>query len=302
MRRIIGGRAYDTATAKLLAEASAPLPTNDLRFWHEKIYRTTRGAYFLHGTGGAGTSWAKRNPAGLTPGEDLRPLPLYNAQAWIEKYATEKYESIFGKVEEAGEQGLDGTSLLVARRVAVHVPSNWTPEQRDRARAAVTDTLESDVSRFGGAAVETFTPAVVRNDDGSLTFACGTIMKGGEPREALRLHCTTCTGCAALKSAQDGWAKLALAAGRICEAGGHLPRPDDVDLVAEAIIALDAADGKDRERVARIYAENREDEEPAAPLPAPRTMRGAVLSRKNAKAEAPDLDTRGGPHGMRGRS
>lgn len=101
MRRVIDGKAFDTKTAENLAEATSPHNPGDFHKWTETLYRTPKGAYFLEGEGGALSSWAVPVPGGSGGGADLRLLGLDEAQAWVERYANEEYEGIFGAAEEA---------------------------------------------------------------------------------------------------------------------------------------------------------------------------------------------------------
>jgi hypothetical protein len=97
MRQVIGGKAYDTKTADELASATAGLSTSDPKHWFEKLYRTKEGAYFLAGQGGPMTRWVRPAVGGTTSGgTGIRVLAEKDAQAWVERYANEKYKAIFG--------------------------------------------------------------------------------------------------------------------------------------------------------------------------------------------------------------
>ena len=101
MRRIINGKLYDTETATPLASASSPEGRSDYRYWAEDLYRSKRGAYFLHGRGGALSSWAESAGGNTrTGGEGIRVLTDEQARAWVERYANSSYEAIFGPPEE----------------------------------------------------------------------------------------------------------------------------------------------------------------------------------------------------------
>jgi hypothetical protein len=62
------------------------------RRWYEELYRTPSGTYFLIGTGGSKSHWAR---------EGMRILSAEQAKTWVERWANESYERIFGKVGEA---------------------------------------------------------------------------------------------------------------------------------------------------------------------------------------------------------
>ena len=95
MRKVIDGKAYDTATATLLAEAENPSAdsTDDIRYWAEELYRTPAGRYFLRGNGGPMSGWGS--------GPRIRVLTESAACRWIERWAGSEYEKIFGPAEEA---------------------------------------------------------------------------------------------------------------------------------------------------------------------------------------------------------
>jgi hypothetical protein len=101
MRQVIDGKAYDTSTADKLGEASSILARTDFRHWEEALYRTKRGAYFIAGGGGPMTRWAIPCDKGTSGSEGIKVLTETEARQWVEKYCNDRYEKIFGKVEEA---------------------------------------------------------------------------------------------------------------------------------------------------------------------------------------------------------
>lgn len=102
MRRIIGGRIYDTAKADLIASWESPHNRGDFHWHCERLYRTSKGALFLHGEGGASSPWAEACPDGRGYGEDLRALDQDEAREWLERHGSaDDYEKCFPDVEEA---------------------------------------------------------------------------------------------------------------------------------------------------------------------------------------------------------
>lgn len=97
VRQIIDGKAYDTSTATQLGEAYARAARSDFGWWHETLYRTPKGRYFLAGEGGPASSWAR--PAiggGRIGGEGIRAMSESEAQGWAERYLTAaEYEAIW---------------------------------------------------------------------------------------------------------------------------------------------------------------------------------------------------------------
>lgn len=101
MKKIIGGRCYNTDTAKILGSAGYSHP-GDFSFWLERLYQKKTGEFFLHGIGGAMSKYARS--IGLnewTGGEEIIPLSPKKAQEWAEKHLeVEEFEQLFGEVEE----------------------------------------------------------------------------------------------------------------------------------------------------------------------------------------------------------
>lgn len=103
MKKIIGGKKYNTETAKLVKEYyDYNTPSNDLRFFTEELYLKRTGEFFLHGSGNAGSKYAK--PCGqhtYSGGEGIIPLTINEAKKWAEKnMEVDEYEKVFGEVSE----------------------------------------------------------------------------------------------------------------------------------------------------------------------------------------------------------
>ena len=101
MKKIIGGKSYDTETSEKLAECQYS-NRRDFYFVCETLYRKRNGAYFLHGEGGAASRYAVQIDQNSTgPGERITPLSIKEAQEWTEKYCDgDVYEAIFGAVDD----------------------------------------------------------------------------------------------------------------------------------------------------------------------------------------------------------
>jgi hypothetical protein len=101
MKKIIGGRCYDTDTAKILGSTGYSYP-GDFGFWTERLYHKKTGEFFLYGIGGPLSKYARST--GLNEwsgGEEIRPLSPEEARKWAEKnLETEEFEQLFGEVEE----------------------------------------------------------------------------------------------------------------------------------------------------------------------------------------------------------
>ena len=84
MKTIIDGKRYDTGRAELLAEYTFGY-SSDLRYVSEGLYRTSKGAYFLHAEGGAlskyGVSVGNNS---WEPGNCILPFTQEEAISWLE--------------------------------------------------------------------------------------------------------------------------------------------------------------------------------------------------------------------------
>jgi hypothetical protein len=102
MKQVIEGKTYNTETATCLAEASSNCSTRDYNFWKETLYRTKNGAYFIAGEGGPMSSWSRSTGQNeWSGGSGIRVLTEAEAREWVERYANDEYEEIFGAAEEA---------------------------------------------------------------------------------------------------------------------------------------------------------------------------------------------------------
>lgn len=100
MKKIIGGKVYNTKTAQLLGEWTYSYE-NSFDYEHEKLYKTKKGAYFIYGYGHADSPYAKQNDNGTRePGEDIRLVSEEKAKEIAEQNLDpEDYAKIFD-VEE----------------------------------------------------------------------------------------------------------------------------------------------------------------------------------------------------------
>lgn len=103
MRRIMGGKLYNTESAKRLGFWSNGLGYRDFQHCEETLYRTKSGQYFIHGAGGPMSRYAKSAGQNQwTGGEHIEPVNEEAAKAWAEeKLSADEYISVFGGVEEA---------------------------------------------------------------------------------------------------------------------------------------------------------------------------------------------------------
>lgn len=82
--QVIDGKRYNTETAELLGDRGNGLGLSDFHSWKEWLYRTSKGAYFLAGEGGALSSWSQSSGDGRCAGDGIRPITESEAREWLE--------------------------------------------------------------------------------------------------------------------------------------------------------------------------------------------------------------------------
>lgn len=86
MRKIIDGKLYDTKTAEELHSWSNGYGTSDFHHCYEALYKTPKGALFLHGEGGALSKYAESHGNSRGSGADITPMTREEAMAWLEQH------------------------------------------------------------------------------------------------------------------------------------------------------------------------------------------------------------------------
>lgn len=104
MRKIINGRRYDTATAKLVGTYETGY-IGDFDWLDEKLYQKTTGEFFLSGEGGAKTRWANRTIDGYSGGSGILPLTLDEAREWAEEHLSVKEVENLFRIPSDAETG-----------------------------------------------------------------------------------------------------------------------------------------------------------------------------------------------------
>lgn len=103
MKKIIGGKMYNTETALKIAEWANDLGKGDFEWCREVLYKKIKtGEFFLYGEGGGLSPYAGYYPGGgYTDGKEINPITEDEARKWAEnKLDADEYEEIFGPVEE----------------------------------------------------------------------------------------------------------------------------------------------------------------------------------------------------------
>lgn len=109
IKKVIGGKRYDTKTAKFITSYSNNLGYRDFKHFGEDLYLKKTGEFFLAGEGGPLSKYAKPCPEGVCGSVDIIPLTSDEAKNWVEEYANEFYEDLF-LVEEENQRAF---SLLI---------------------------------------------------------------------------------------------------------------------------------------------------------------------------------------------
>lgn len=125
MKKIIGGKRYDTTTAKLVGTYDTGYIGGFYRRY-EKLYLKATGEFFLAWGGGAKTQRASRTIDGYLSGEGILPLTLDEARKWAEEHLTQaEVEELFQIPKEEVDSGkkiqsfsLSQTAIAGLKRLA----------------------------------------------------------------------------------------------------------------------------------------------------------------------------------------
>ena len=94
MKRTLGGKQYDTETARLLKRHGGDGMV-------ESLYYTKSRQFFLHGTGDKDSRYAKKTRDGFAAGQDIIPLTEDAARAWFEEhYSLTTWNEIMTLIDE----------------------------------------------------------------------------------------------------------------------------------------------------------------------------------------------------------
>lgn len=101
MKKIIGGKRYNTETAKYIGSAQSNCGVTDFKYFEESLYLKKTGEFFLHGEGGPASKYAREFDGSMWGSEKIIPLSLEEAREWGEKYLSpDEYEEVFEVEEE----------------------------------------------------------------------------------------------------------------------------------------------------------------------------------------------------------
>lgn len=102
MKQVINGLLFDTDKAQEVAR-DWDGHASDYHHWHETLYKTKSGRWFLACKGGPMSQHAKKTADGWTGDRYLKPISAPEALAWLERagYAETALEHFSAQIEEA---------------------------------------------------------------------------------------------------------------------------------------------------------------------------------------------------------
>lgn len=101
MKRVIGGKLYNTDTAKIKATYESNHGKNNFEFFSEDLYLKKTGEFFIHGKGGPNSKYCDYFENTRMAGEAIKPLTIEEAKNWAEtNLSVEGYQEVFGDIEE----------------------------------------------------------------------------------------------------------------------------------------------------------------------------------------------------------
>ena len=102
MKKVIGGKLYDTSKAELVGSWDNGRYDDSLNICCEDLYRKRTGEFFLHGSGGPMTKYSVQTGGNSWSGSEMIiPLTVGKAKEWAEQSLSgEEYEKIFGEIQE----------------------------------------------------------------------------------------------------------------------------------------------------------------------------------------------------------
>lgn len=90
MKKVIDGKVYNTETAERVASYDNGISRRDFGFCEEDLYKTKKGAFFVHGEGGAMSRWSQPSGSnGRCGGSDIEVLSRKEALTWCEEHGVD---------------------------------------------------------------------------------------------------------------------------------------------------------------------------------------------------------------------
>lgn len=106
MRKIKDNKVYDTDTANFIGKyEEESYSINDSHYFEEILFRKRTGEYFIYGTGGKLSKYAKKISGGFTPGDHVFALTFEEARKWAEEHLEPaEYKAEFEICDESDEK------------------------------------------------------------------------------------------------------------------------------------------------------------------------------------------------------
>ena len=86
MKKVIGCKLYDSGKARRIYVWHSGHKPGDHRHAIEVLYKSAKGAWFIHGEGGPLTRFRRKIGDEFLSGEDILPLSPKEALAWLEEH------------------------------------------------------------------------------------------------------------------------------------------------------------------------------------------------------------------------
>ncbi len=88
MKKVVGGKVYDTTTAELIHSYWNGYSTSDFKNLSEVLYRNKKGNFFIVGSGGAMSKYAVNcgNNSFRGSSDNITPVSAAEAIEWLENH------------------------------------------------------------------------------------------------------------------------------------------------------------------------------------------------------------------------
>jgi len=101
MKKVVEGKVYNTETAELIHSWDNGCYAGDFHACEETLYQTKKGAFFIHGSGGALSKYAVPVAGGTGGSDNIKPVTRQEASDWLEKHdGTDAIEEHFSDIIE----------------------------------------------------------------------------------------------------------------------------------------------------------------------------------------------------------
>lgn len=139
MKKVIGGKRFNTETAQYVGSYESDLAPTEHGFLKEDLYIKKTGDFFLHGMGGGLTKYAKSYGDAYGFGEKILPISINEAKIWVENHMTaDEYEELFDIIDDDNV----GFNLLLPESVHADLKARADKEGKSMKSIAVSALRE----------------------------------------------------------------------------------------------------------------------------------------------------------------